>query len=719
VSKLSLAMVAGALLAGLFGSAWAAEEPLAAGVYDVTFRLQVDRMEQSCTPLATLTVGVPEYPQVVYRQVTPLDFGAANTPTDIVMRFDNFTLQPATPAVALANPEAPAPKLTFETPTMAPCNRPVIGTVWPGKAVYFTREQAQGMVSVYNGSGQEQTLALRTALESDLNRVRPLGETTVMLAAGERREVPVTWDTGTEEWGFALVATLRDAAGQTLDEQREYFSVADNLWTVGITQRQRGSIVPLGPGPNASVPVSQIQQGEQQLAAVLAKPEPPVQWNYTNYLEFFAWAPEDFFRLAPEEDYWYSGTGNYTTSKRHLQLAVQWLHRRGMRATTYTNPFVIGYGAEKVYQQHPEWFAYNADGQLSVSSYYEKKLEVGAHITPEGPWSLQLSPYAFCANVNAGRLDVIEQHEQQLVKAHDMFGWDGVRFDNTVYPAVGYDSQGQKIDGDDPAQKEAIEARAWEYLRKRLKQDLGPRYVTGTNFDYEFRDRAPAAWDAVCRDGGLLMAEVPRSSYMPVSVNNRWEDYLARYHEGGEAVRALGGHYLTIGFDRQYPVDHLYLNIFTYADRIHPYGNRNSDNLPLGNYARFITRYSALYWDVKRVKMLPQAEQRVQVDSPAPLWWRDFACLRQTPEGGRQYLINLINPPLQERIMSDPENHVPAPQENVKVTLALAPGENVAEATLLTADPTMSKTTLEVSREGDQVSVTVPKLWFWSLVVLE
>lgn len=694
-------------------------QELPAGVYEATFRLQVDRLEQSCTPLATLTVDVPGYPAVQYRQVTPLDFAAAGEPIELVLRVDNFASQVVTPRVTLAQPDAPAPTLTAGAPTLVPCRRPVIGTVWPGKVVYFTREQAEGRVSVYNGTEAEQRLTLRLALESDVDRVRELVEVPLTLAAGERREVPVAWDTGGEEWGFALVATLRDAQGRELDEQREYFSVNDNLWAVGITQQQRGTVVPSGPGPNPSLPVERIREAEEQLAQVLARPQPLVHWNYGNYNEFYAWAPEDFFRLAPAEDYWYSGTGNYTMGKRHLQMALEWLHRKGMRATTYTNPFVIGYGAEKVYQRHPEWFAYNADGQLSVSSYYQKKLEVGQRITPEGPWNLQLSPYAFCANVNAGRLDVIEQQVQQLVKAHYLFGWDGVRFDNMVYPAVGYDWQGKKIDGNDPAKKNEIEARAWEYLRERLRKELGPRYVTGTNFDYEFRDRAPAAWDAVCRDGGLLMAEVPRSSWMPVSVNNRWEDYLARYHEGGEAVRARGGHYLTIGFDRQYPVDHLYLNIFTYADRTHPYNNLNSDNLPLGNYARFITRYSALYWDVQRVKLLPEAERRVAVASPAPLWWEKYACVRRTPEGGRQYLINLINPPVQERIMSDPSNRVPAPQEGVRVTLTLEPGENVTKATLLSADPVMTRQVLPVQRQGDQVSVTVPKLWFWSLVVLE
>ncbi|HEY3397600.1 MAG TPA: glycoside hydrolase family 66 protein [Armatimonadota bacterium] len=706
-------------LSGPPGQTQLAAGTLPAGVYEATFRLQVNRLEQSVTPLATLNVNVPGYPQAALKQITPLSFTAANTPTDFVVRFDNFAAQNVDLWADVKKVDASAPQLTVEKLSLRPLPGVGLGVVWPGKIMYKRQEDAQGLVAVYNGTAQPQAVTLRLALESDLQRRRSLGDVPVKLAPGERREVPVKWNTGAEQWGFALVATLADAAGKTLDEGREYFSVSDNMWAVGITQQQRGSNVPNGPGPNPSSPVSQIQQAEDQLAAVLAKPQPPVYWNYTNYAEYYAWAPEDFFNLAPSTDHWYSGTGNYTMSKRHLQLAIQYLHRRGMRAETYTNPFVIGYGSEKIFEKHPEWFAYQADGQLALSSYYEKKLEIGEHLTTEGPWGLQLSPYALLTNINASRLDVIEQHVQQLVKSHYMFGWDGVRFDNAVYPAFGYDWQGHKIDGGSPARKDQIEAQAWRYLRQRLQQELGPIFAVGTNDDYEFRGRNPGAWDEVCKNGGLLMEEVPRSSYSPLSVNNRWVDYIARYHEAGEAVRALGGHHLTIGFDMKYPVDHLYSNVLTYVDRTHPYANINSDDLPLGNYAAFITRYSALYWDVEHVKLLPDAEQRVKVAASGPVWWKDYACVRQTPEGKRQYLINLVNPPAQERIYSDPTNKVRAPLQNVAVSLTLQAGDQITAAYLLSADPTMTRTALPLTRAGNAVSVTVPTVWFWSLVVFE
>jgi hypothetical protein len=699
--------------------------PLAPGVYDFTFLLQVDRLAPSVTPLATLSVDAPNLPQVVIKQITPISFTQAGVPTAFTLRFDNWTNQAVTANVDVKKPDAAAaaPALTVERISVAPVATPVLGTVWPGKIVYYTNENAEGNVAVYNGAAQPQALTLKLALESDLDTTRPLATLPLNLAPGERREVPVTWNTGKEEWGFALAATLVDAGGQTLDTQRECFSVSDNLWAVGITQGQRGMTdMYNGPEPNESEPVSTVQESEKKLQQILATPAPKVYWNYGNYQEFYAWAPEDFFGLAPTADYWYSGTGNYTNGKKDLQMAIEWLHRKGMRATTYTNPFVIGFGSEKIVARHPEWFVYDKSGQLSVGSYYEKKLEVGETLstTPGWPWKLQLAPYAFGCNIDPAKLDVIEQQEQGLVASHKMFGWDGVRFDNGVYTAYGYDWQGNEIvPGNDPAKKNAIEAAAWEYLRAQLLKDLGPTFVTGTNYDYEMRDRTPAAWDAVCRHGGLLMEEIPRSSYDPTSVNNRWVDYVARYHQSGEVIRALGGHHLTIGFDRKFPVDELYLQLLTYADRTHPYANVSSDNLPLGNYARFITRYSALFWDVVHVKMLPDAEQRVTVAGPAPLWWKNYATVRTTPAGGKQYLLGLVNPPLQDRIMTDPTNAVPAPQQNVKVTLTQLPGEQLTHAYLLSADPTMTQTPLPLTRDGNTVSVTVPAVYFWSVVVFE
>ena len=692
---------------------------LPAGAYQVTFRLQIDKPAATVTYLAGLGVNLPGLPGVIYKQITGINFPAAGAPTDFTYTLDNFTAQNVQALVNVAKPPADGPQLTVDKITVAPYAAPVIGNVWPGKILYHTNEAAAGMVAVYNGSAQAQTVTLRCALESDLDRTRPLPDATVTLQPGERREVPVTWNTGTEEYGFALAATLVDAGGKTISSGREYFSVADNLWKVGIAESGHGCSVPFGPGPNESEPISVVQQNEAQLAAVLAAPQPPVYWHYANYQEFYG-LPDCFFELAPTEDYWITGMGDYTAGKRNLQQALQWMHRWGMRATSYVLPGPCGVAAETVYRRHPDWFIYDKNGQLG-GSLYEKELEAMKSMgQPETPFSMQkVSPYGIWLNINIERPEPIDGFVDQVIKSTKMFGWDGIRFDVAPFLAGGYDFNGKLIGGTDPKHINEVEVAAWKRMRDSIWKALGPNFGIGLNSDRDlYHDQYPDEWDECCRDGQLLMEEVPRSCYSPQSPRNLWHEYLDFYHAHGDFVRGLGGHHLIIGLDNQYPVDQLYMNVLTYAMRAHPYNYQyHSESLPLGNYAQFATRYSALIWDVERVKPLAHAEQKLAVTGPAPVWGPELTCVRATAEGKRQYIVHLINPPANARIYADPTNQVPAPQDNVQVTLQLDPGEKITSARLLSADPTTHEESLPLTTNGNAVTVTVPRLYFWSMVV--
>jgi hypothetical protein len=693
---------------------------LPTGAYEVTFRLEIDKPDSSVTPLATLSVSLPGLASVIYKQVTAINFPAAGTPTDFRFTLDNFKAQDVQAAVQVAANQGDAPKLTVDKITVAPYATPVVANVWPGKVLYHTNENATGMVAVYNGAAEPQTLTLRCVLESDLDKARPLKDIPVTLAAGERREVPITWNTGAEEYGFALAATLVDGTGKTISQGREYFSVADNLWKVALTESGRGCGIPYGPGPNRSVPISDIQKAEEELAKALAAPLPPVYWHYSNYNEL-GLSPDCFFNQAPAEDYWYTGMGDYTEGKRHVQLGLQWLHRWGMRATSYVLPSPCGASAEPVYRRHPDWFAYDKNGQVA-GSLYEKKLEVSMKVGgPETPWPLQLAPYALWLSINIERPEPIDAFVDQTIKAHQMFGWDGIRFDVAPFVVGGYDFNGKLIGGTDPKHINEVEVAAWKRMRDSIWKALGRDFVIGLNSDRDlYHDQYPDEWDECCREGQLLMEEVPRSCYSPQSPRNVWHEYMRFYHEHGDIVRALGGHHLIIGFDVQNPVDQLYMNVITYAERAHPYAYQyHSETLPLGNYAQFVTRYAALIWDIDRVQPWPEAEKSVEVASASPVWWKELACVRSAPDGKRQYILHLINPPVQERIYSDPTNKVPTPQKDVQVTLRLDAGEKITRAWLLSADPTTHEEALPLTAGADQVSVTVPQLYFWSMVVFE
>jgi hypothetical protein len=260
-------------------------------------------------------------------------------------------------------------------------------------------------------------------------------------------------------------------------------------------------------------------------------------------------------------------------------------------------------------------------------------------------------------------------------------------------------------------------------MRDSLWKKLGPDFAIGDNFDYQIRLAhivSPAVWPETCRKGQLLMQEIAGSSPRPDSATNRWRDFVDYYHKTADIIRGLGGYPLIIGFDKQYLVDQLYLNIFTYAGGLHPYSwQYDSDELPFGNYARFATRYSYLIWDIGRVKPLAGPGKIIRIDSPRPIWWKEYAAVRQSRDGKRQYIIQLINPPVQERIYTDPTNKVPRPQTNITVSLKLSPGEKISRAYLLSTEPVMHREILPLIRQGNRVTVKVPKLYFWSILVFE
>ncbi|MCL5674924.1 MAG: hypothetical protein M1501_04190 [Candidatus Omnitrophica bacterium] len=693
---------------------------LAAGAYNIIFRLKINKEQQSVTPLATLTVSSPEYPNILYKSITPIRFVSVNTTTKFQFLFDNFKTQDITASVNFMNNKVPVPELSVEKITIAPVDNLCVATVWPGKILYYRHENASGFVIVYNGTRQYKTIILKCFLESGIDNVKPLKTQKLTLEPRERMQVPVKWNTGNKEYGFALVGSIYNLKGKKLSENKQYFSVADNLWKVGMYLRGRGTEVPFGVGANQSMPVKWVKEQEKALSSELAKPFAPVYWNYGNYVEFYAWSPDDFFNLSPDTDYWYSGTGNYTIGKKWLQLSIKWLHRRGMRAISYLNPFSCGYGGNKVLQKHPDWFVYDKNGQVTTGgSYYEKKLEVGEENGPKQPWYLQLSPYALTLSPDISTMAPIKAQVEQIIKSQKMFGWDGVRFDNEVYGSSGYDFYGHKI-AENPKQASQMEIKAWEYMKNSLWKKLGHKFVIGDNFDYYARhQQPPGVWEETCKDGQLLMCEMPRGSYDPQSPWNKWSDFLSYFNNVGNIVDRLGGYPLIIGFDNQYPVDHLYLNIFTYAARLHPYCYQyHPDDLPFGNYAQFVTRYSALIWDIHRIKPL-STDKIIEVKSNKPIWWKGLAYVRLSSNGKSRYIINLINPPVRKKIYTDPTNSVPFPIDNIQVILKEKPGEKISNAYLLSAEPVTHMKKLPVTSGNGYVSVTIPKIYFWSMVVFE
>jgi len=587
----------------------------------------------------------------------------------------------------------------------------------PDKIIYYCREPVRFDLSITNYSRDRFSGRLSLAVFSDLERKRQLAARNVTIAPSNTESISVKWKAPEEEFGYEVRASLYDGAGQMVHERREYFSVADNLWKVAMTGPQISGGVPFTPSIVVNPDRFEVNP-EGDIKAGLA-----TRRHYVNWREFYAWAPSDFFNLAPdcgEDDIWWSGTGPYMYSKRKLRSMIEGYHANGIRVVTYAQPFAMGTACVPYIRRHPEWFAYGATGNVAGQFIVDEL----CRLRGPGHDDLTRKPiYNWAsATLNLARLDVVDFGLQQVVKSAQMFGWDGVRWDNTWYLVQGglRDITGKPLASyGDPQQ---LTVRNVKRMEEVFRKELGPRFVWGANWEYgRHRDAFPDAWDEMARSGGLMMHESHRKAYDRRHPLHRWEDFVAQIDREVRHTAGLGGHHLTIGFDEQHNADQLYLQILTFALRSHPYSHQYhlaSEEVP-GNYARFMTRYSALIWDVAHLTPIEDPERLFSVKAPHPLWWKRFVCRRLTPDGRVQYIVHLVNPPLSEAIYEGPPAAVPAPCEDVRIAIRPPAGESVGKVVALTAEPKMSAGPVPVTTAGDRTIATLRKVRYWTVLVFE
>jgi hypothetical protein len=587
------------------------------------------------------------------------------------------------------------------------------------KILYYRNSPASATVAVSNPDDQPGSGRLRCLLLSDLDRSRVVYDAPVTLRPEESREVRVDWNTGAEEYGFELRAVLLDAAGQEIAAAGDYFSVADNLWKVAITGAGLGGYF----SPARDWRTFAGPAGEQYLATF------PLVARRThdqgiNWIEYYAWAPDDFFDLAPAPDRerWWSATGPYRIFRREIEALIAAANREGIRSVTYAQPFATGDATFRMLREHPEYFAYDDQGHPApaygttfstrgydalVGDLFGRNMHDPSEV-PYPPNSIFL---------NLADLKVVDLGLDAIIKSARMFGWAGVRWDNAFYIVRGNlrDWQGRKISAyGDP---DALTVRNEQHARERLQQALGPSFVLGHNSGMSNKPLAPRGFDEICRGGELFMSEGPRQGHQIWPTFEQYRDFIM---EEGNYVRALGANYLVIGFDQQYFADQVYLQVLTFAGRAHPYSYqyRWYDTRVPGQYVRLATRYSCLIWDVERVRPLEHPEERVEVTAPREVWWKPFATRRDLGAGHEQIILHLVNPPAEPRIYARADAPLPAPIPQVTVKCRLA-SKALQGAWLITAEPKLRQERLEAKVTDDEAVVEVGPLGVWDMVVFD
>jgi len=138
-----------------------------------------------------------------------------------------------------------------------------------------------------------------------------------------------------------------------------------------------------------------------------------------------------------------------------------------------------------------------------------------------------------------------------------------------------------------------------------------------------------------------------------------------------------------------------------------------------------VFRYSNTFfsWDYDLQK---NGGELVHVEAPETLWWRQMVFRNKSHTGRSQTIVHLVNSPTSEEVEENPDSVPRPPLENVKV-LCRSDGPKAAQkAWVITAEPLnlgvepkVQAAAMELTKEDDGVSVTVPSVLFWKVVVFE
>jgi len=99
------------------------------------------------------------------------------------------------------------------------------------------------------------------------------------------------------------------------------------------------------------------------------------------------------------------------------------------------------------------------------------------------------------------------------------------------------------------------------------------------------------------------------------------------------------------------------------------------------------------------------------------IWWPYYVYRCKTQGGTELLIVHLVQPPPGERIT--PPLELPPPLENVQVRYPLTPTKKVTCVWHLVARYSLRAEVLPLSAGDETVSITVPKLNQWAILVVE
>jgi hypothetical protein len=562
--------------------------------------------------------------------------------------------------------------------------------IWPNKIRYLNGETAVFTVTLKNTGDQPWAGRVSGVVESEMDRITPVFDEDLALAAGEEKSLERGLKINLPEFGHALYVTAKNLDGTVAAEGREVFCVGPWYYNMGryITFFNLRNL-------------RTVEEAEK------AKVLPWRQW-YITCAEHFAGPPGAWGTMVPEEEEWYTGQAAYAESQTSERALVEACHRHGLAVIQYAVVSIWGPLLEDYSRAHPDWIVYNERGR-PAGFFNMAEIDYFRAMTPEN--HKHMSPGALTGDVCNPQAQ--EAALDDLIAGLKVFNFDGVRWDGHTF-GKGFTVFGQPtVTGD----LDEANARWVRHMKERLKAALPNATINYNYYPQKIREgpSLPKTYEAMGPNAYILWESI-RGRYKDVNDPlNVWENFVEGVRgEINEYARPHGNFQHFGWYGTSSPIHQNHTEAIYYA-----LGGHWDTWTPL-KYDAFSMRFGAYLWDT-RLRNLDDPTGLVQVADPNDrLWWKQFVQERALESGRRLLITHLLNKPVRERQIGF-EEEAPPVQKDVKVTLTLPPAEKVTRAFVLNPDADRSGwcSKAHVSHEGGTWTVLVPSVEFWTFLVWE
>lgn len=572
---------------------------------------------------------------------------------------------------------------------------PYIQNIIPNKVRYKRNEGGNCEVTIVNPTNEKyKEITLEVRILQEIKDEELLYTKNISLLPNEIKVINLPFPNNDRDFGRELKILLKDKV-KIIHSRSEYYQVADNIWRVYL-QGKREDI-----GPFCHWPIRWSKEVQDKWDEELKIKYLLGTYTYSNNWERFSWAPGECLDMTPDIEEFWSGQSVYHSTITKLKGQIEAMQKRGVACISYINQVGSGPKAYEVGRKHPEWIA-------STNGVWQGSFDVGLFETWDNPTQEDIKRRGgsfFYIVPDFKNKEVVDYVIKEIIESTRMFSWDGVRWDCGQLGGI-------------PENIKRHKEEIWKVF-----PDFVFGYNVGGKDQYE---RNPEEYKELCAKGGLIMDEGTYAASRKNHFLHNWKRYFSYLVDSQELVQSLGGYYNPFVLNRgggKYLVDSLYESILQLSARSHPLRilsyRYSAEVPPYLNLCKFLTRYSALFWD-SNILFMKNPEKQIEITCNSEIWWKEAVAIREISSDYKQYIIHLINPPLSEFIEENPDGLLKPWIKNVKLASVIPEGFKPRIVYLFSIDTgDMEPQVLDFKIIDKKIEINIPEIKFWKLIVIE